>query len=41
MVHDRFDSRDIPLTQELIANMIGTRRSTVSPSWQASFSPVG
>jgi CRP-like cAMP-binding protein len=30
MVHDRLDSRDIPLTQELIANMIGTRRSTVT-----------
>jgi CRP-like cAMP-binding protein len=30
MVHDRLGSPDIPLTQELIANMIGTRRSTVT-----------
>lgn len=30
MVQDRLGTPDIPLTQELIANMIGTRRSTVT-----------
>jgi hypothetical protein len=30
MVHDRLDSREIHLTQEFLANMIGTRRSTVT-----------
>ncbi len=30
MVHDRLDSPDIPLTQEFLAYMIGTRRSTLT-----------
>jgi CRP-like cAMP-binding protein len=30
MARDRLDSRDIPLTQEFLANMIGARRSTVT-----------
>lgn len=30
MVHDRIPDDDIPLTQEFIANMLGTRRSTVT-----------
>jgi CRP-like cAMP-binding protein len=30
MARDRLDSRDIPVTQEFLANMIGARRSTVT-----------